>query len=133
MDAKQQSVANTYKKQRVMTASPEELTLMLYNGCINKIKIAINGIDIGDVKLTHDNVLKSQAIIRELKATLNMNYEIAKEMSQMYDFILTKLIEGNIKKEIEPLEIAKSLVEEFRDTWFSAMKSSSQKAKTNAI
>ncbi len=133
MDTRQQSVANTYKKQRVMTASAEELTLMLYNGCIKKIKIAVSGVNRGDIKLAHDNILLSQAIIRELKATLNMDYEVAHEMSKMYDFILSKLIEGNIKKETEPLEIAKSLVEDFRDTWFEAMKESSKKANYNAI
>lgn len=133
MEAKQRSVANVYKKQKIMTATPEELTLMLYNGCIKRIKLAINGILQKDISCSHNNILKAQAIVRELKTTLNMDYEISKEMAEVYDYILTMLVQGNIKKEVEYLENASVLVEEFRDTWFELMKMKRDGKISNAI
>lgn len=107
----------TYKTNSTQTASPGELTLMLYNGCLKFIKQAKVAIEVNDIEEKNRNILKAQNIIREFMVTLNMDYEISKNMLQMYDYILNRLIEANMQNDQEILVEVGGLVTEFRDTW----------------
>jgi len=106
-----------YQQNTVNTASPGELTLMLYNGCIKFIKQARQALVDKHMEEKHTNLLKAQDIIRELMVTLNMDYEISHQMMQLYDFMLHRLMEANTKNDIEILNEVEGLVVEFRDTW----------------
>lgn len=107
----------TYQENTVTTASPGELTLMLYNGCLKFIKYAKKAIEEKNVEVKNTNLLKAQNIIRELMVTLNMDYEISHQMMQIYDYILNRLIEANLKNDTEILDEIEGIVTEFRDTW----------------
>ena len=111
-----------YKTQSINTSTPEELTLKLYEGCIKFINIAIIAIDENDIQKSNANILKAQNIINELNITLDMNYEISNNLRQLYDYLHTRLIEANLKKDKSILEEVKDFVVEFRDTWKQAMK-----------
>lgn len=100
-----------------MTATPEELTLMLYNGAIKFVNIAKLSIENKNIKKAHEALIRAQDIIIELNATLNMDYEISKNLRSLYEFILDRLVDANIKKEIEPLDEVLELLTELRDTW----------------
>ena len=110
-----------YKEQSVTTATPEELTLMLYNGCIKFINLAEVFIDEKNIEKTNLNIQKAQAIIGELNLTLNMDYEISTNLRQLYTFVNEKLLDANISKDKKPLAEAKEIVTELRDTWKEAM------------
>jgi len=115
--AAQTSAHNAYKQNSVTTASPGDLTLMLYNGCLkflNKAKLAIQDKDIQE---KNTNLQKAQAIISELMSTLNMNIEISKSMMALYEYMNTRLVEANIRNDISIIEEVEGLVTEFRDTW----------------
>jgi len=114
--------ANAYKRQQVMTASPEELTLMLYNGAIRYVTESIVAIDKKDIPKAHAANMRAQNIVREFMLTLDMKYEISKNWLRIDEYILHCLIQGNVKKDKILLEEAKRLLTEFRDTWFQAMK-----------
>lgn len=116
------STANFYKSQQVMTASPEELTLMLYNGAIKFVAESIAALEQDDIAKSHQANLRAQDIVREFMATLDMNYEISKSWMALYEYIEFRLIQGNIKKDKEQLLEAKNMLTEFRDTWMVAMK-----------
>lgn len=108
---------NAYKQNSVTTASPGELTLMLYNGCLkflNKAKLAIQDKNIQD---KNTNLLKAQAIISELMATLNLDIEVSKNMLALYEYMNRRLVEANIQNDISIIEEVEGLVTEFRDTW----------------
>ncbi|WP_010676894.1 flagellar export chaperone FliS [Bacillus timonensis] len=107
----------TYQDNSVFTATPGELTLMLYNGCLKFMGQAKKSIQEKNIETKHINISKAQNIISELMVTLNMDYEISKEMRRLYDFINRRLIEANIKNDVKLLEEAEDLVIEFRDTW----------------
>ena len=112
-----QSVHQAYKKNSVSTASPGELTLMLYNGCLKflgKAKIAIAEKNIQEKNV---NLQKAQKIIQELMVTLNMNIEISQSMMQMYEYMNHRLIEANLKNDKEIIEEVEGYALEFRDTW----------------
>lgn len=106
-----------YQQGAVRTASPGELTLMLYNGCLKFIKLARTGIQEKNIELKNTNLLKAQNIIQELMITLDTNVQVAKSMMAMYDYINQRLIEANTKNDTASLDEAEQYVTEFRDTW----------------
>ena len=111
-----------YQQNSVLTASPRELTLMLYNGGIKFCNIGIKAIEEKKYEQAHKAITRAQDIIIELKCTLNEEYPVAEGMSKMYDYILDILILANTKKDCEKLQEAKSFITEFRDMWHEAMK-----------
>ncbi|MFD1779983.1 flagellar export chaperone FliS [Fredinandcohnia salidurans] len=106
-----------YQTNTVTTASPGELTLMLYNGCIKFIKLSRKAIEEKNNQEKNTNLQKAQNIIRELMVSLNPNVEVSKTMMTMYDYINRRLIDANIKNDVEILSEVEGLVTEFRDTW----------------
>ena len=111
-----------YQQNSIMTATPEELTLMLYNGCIKGIRLAKVGLEDKDYEKANLYMCKAQAIIRELRATLDMKYDIAKNLYDLYTYFLDRLIEANVKKEAKILDEVEQFVSDLRDTWAEAMK-----------
>lgn len=123
-----------YQQNSIMTATPEELTLMLYNGCIKGIRLAKVGLEDNDYEKANLYMCKAQAIIRELRATLDMKYEISHNLYDLYTYFLDRLIEANIKKESSILDEIEQFVSDLRDTWEEAMKDAriKQAAKTGS-
>ena len=118
----QTNAYNAYKQNSVTTASPGELTLMLYNGCLKflgKAKIAIEEKNIEEKNI---HLQKAQAIIAELMSTLNMEIEISKQMLPLYEYMNRRLVEANIQNDIAIIEEVEGLVTEFRDTWKEVLK-----------
>lgn len=111
-----------YQQSSVFTATPEELTLMLYNGCIKAIRFAEVTVEEKNYEKTNYYICKAEAIIRELRNTLDMKYEISENLYNLYTYFLNRLIEANIKKDKTILEEVLHFVEEIRDTWSQAMK-----------
>lgn len=114
--------AYQYQQSSVFTATPEELTLMLYNGCIKGIRFAGLAIDDKNYEKANYYICKAEAIIRELRNTLDMKYEISENLYNLYTYFLNRLIEANVKKDKSILEEVLHFVEEIRDTWSQAMK-----------
>lgn len=113
--------AEAYRRQQIMTSSPEALTLMLYDGAIRFVRESILAIEKKDFKKAHTMNMRAQRIVREFMLTTDMKYEISKDWILIDEYILHRLVQGNIKKEIAQLEEAKKLLIEFRDTWSQAM------------
>lgn len=115
-------MANAYKNQQIMTSSPEQLTLLLYNGALRFLTESILAMEQGDMQKSHNANLRAQDIVREFIRTLDMNYELSKTWAQLYEYTEYCLIQGNIKKDAEQLLQAKSMLTGMRDTWVEAMK-----------
>jgi len=115
--ATQNAAFNAYKQNSVTTASPGELTLMLYNGCLKFLTKAKSAIDDRNIEQRNYNIQRSQAIISELMTTLNMDIEISKQMMKLYEYIQHRLLEANIQNDVSIIEEVEGLVTEFRDTW----------------
>lgn len=109
------------KQNAILTASPQELTLMLYDGAIKFGNQAMMAIENEDMEKAHNFIIRVQDIIEEFRATLDMEYEIAQSMDLMYDYIYRKLIEANTSKSIEALDEAIGFIRELRNTWKEAM------------
>lgn len=113
---------NAYLRSKVMTATPAELTLMLYEGAIKFVNKAIMSIEKNDVMGAHNNLMKTQRIIEELRASLDHKYPVAKEFDTVYEYILRRLVEANIKKDKDILEEVLEHLRTMRDTWKEVMK-----------
>lgn len=111
-----------YNTNRIMTASPAELTLMLYDGAIKFCNIAIMGLEQKDLQKANDNIKKVQRIIDEFRATLDMKYPVAEDFDRVYKYLLSRLLEANIKKDKEILEEVNEHLRSMRDTWKEVMK-----------
>jgi len=110
-----------YQQNSVMTASPQELTLMLYNGCLKFIKLAKKAMADNKYEDKNTNMIKAQAIIQELRYTLDPDIELSASMAQLYDYMYNRLVEANMKNDAVVLEEVEGYVVELRDTWKQAM------------
>ncbi len=110
-----------YANNKIMTASPAELTLMLYEGAIKFCNIAIMGIEEGNIEKAHNNIVKVQHIIEEFQSTLDHKYPVAKDFDNVYSYLKTRLIEANIKKDKEIVEEVLAHLRTMRDTWKEVM------------
>ena len=111
-----------YNQSKILTASPAELTLMLYEGTIKFCNIAIMGIEQGDVTKAHNNIMKVQKIIEEFQITLNFKYEIANDFNNVYNYLVKRLREANMTKDKEILEEVDEHLHTMRDTWKEVMR-----------
>ncbi|MCI8893976.1 MAG: flagellar export chaperone FliS [Lachnospiraceae bacterium] len=112
---------NAYAQNKILTASPAELTLMLYEGAIKFCNIAITGVEEQDVEKAHNNICKVENIITEFQATLNHKYEVAKDFDNVYKYLLDRLLEANLKKDAEILKEVLGHLRTMRDTWKEVM------------
>lgn len=122
----------SYQQNSVTTASPGELTLMLYNGCLKFINQAKKAIADKNIEAKNTNIQKAQNIIRELMVTLNMDQEVSQNMMSLYDYMNRQLIEANLKSDIAILDEVEGLVTEFRDTWKEVIQVNRQKQFSQA-
>ncbi len=113
---------NQYKESSIKTSTPEELTLMLYNGLVKFLMQAQNAIETNNIEKANNSILRAQAIIKEFQATLDMNYEVSEGLDSLYDYMYRRLIEANLKKDVSIIEEILGYSKELRDTWAQAMK-----------
>ena len=111
-----------YNTNKIMTASPAELTLMLYEGAIKFCNIAIMAIEQKDVQKANNNIIKVQKIIEEFRTTLDHKYSVAQDFDRVYVYLLQRLLEANIHKDKEILEEVNTHLRSMRDTWKEVMK-----------
>ncbi|OFI06504.1 flagellar protein FliS [Clostridium acetireducens DSM 10703] len=117
---------NAYQKNSVNFASKEQLLLMLVEGAVKFSKIAKNALEEKDNKKAHENLVKTQNIFYELMVTLDVNKggEWAENLMRIYDFIISQLVQANVKKDVKILNETIPLIEDIRDTWNEAYKKS---------
>ena len=111
-----------YANNKIMTASPAELTLMLYDGAIKFCNIAISAIEEENVQKAHTNIIKVERIIEEFQATLDHKYPVAKDFDEVYNYLMIRLREANMKKDKEILEEVLKHLRTMRDTWKEVMR-----------
>ena len=116
------NAAQAYGARKVETATPAELTLMLYEGTIKFCNIAMGAIEKKDYEKANINIQKARKIIVELQTTLDHKYPVAEDFDRIYDYIFHKLVQANIKKDPEILEEALVELRDLRDAWKEFMR-----------
>lgn len=115
-----------YNNSKIMTASPAELTLMLYEGAIKFCNIAILSVEQKNIEKAHINIIKTERIIDYFRQTLDMNYAVAEDFERVYSYIGRRLTEANVKKDKEILEEVNEHLRAMRDTWKQVMEKAKQ-------
>ena len=116
------NAAEQYRRQQILNAPAEQLTLMLYNGCLKFIDDGKAALEEKNYEESNVQLQKAQRIISEFRLTLNMDYEISQQLFMLYNYIYDRLVEGNIKSDMAQIEEARGIVSELRDAWVEAMK-----------
>lgn len=116
-----------YNNSKILTASPAELTLMLYEGAIKFINIAEVAIEHNDVQKAHVNIVKTQKIIDYLRQTLDMKYAVAQDFERIYVYLSERLVAANVKKDKEVLMEVNMHLRSVRDTWKEVMRINKEK------
>ena len=120
------NAAEAYKRQQVMTATPEALTLMLYNGALRFMKEGLELWRPRSGSIGNNSLQKAQKIILEFQATLKMEYDISKQLMPLYDYVYNGLVEANMKSKPEKVTECMDIIRELRDAWAQAMKTARQ-------
>ena len=118
-----------YANSKVLTASPAELTLMLYDGAIKFCNIAIAAIEKNDIEKAHNNIKKVENIIAEFQATLNHKYPVAKDFDNVYTYLQERLFQANLKKDKDILEEVLKHLRTMRDSWKEVMEQTNNGTK----
>lgn len=119
MMMQQRNAQNVYKQNQILNASPKKLVVLLYDGCIKNLKLA--EISIAEKKLDQANtaLIKAQDIIAELAGTLNKDQggQIAQDLSDIYEYLMTNLIEANRTKDVTIIQKNRVMLEDLREAW----------------
>lgn len=112
-----------YKSNAVSGTSNEQLLIMLLDGAVKYTKIAILALKREDKERAHNELVRVQSIFTELIVTLDTTRgDFTKDLINIYDFIRTRLIEANMKKDITIIEETLPIIEEVRDMWCEVKK-----------
>ncbi|XID91005.1 flagellar export chaperone FliS [Paenibacillaceae bacterium WGS1546] len=120
-----------YQQLSVQTASPAQLTLMLFDGAIRFSKLGVQALEERNLEKSNLYLLKAQKIINELLASLNREYPISDNLAVIYEYMLHNLINGNIKKNAKPVEETIGHLLELRESWLHVVKTSNQESQTS--
>lgn len=111
-----------YQNAKVMTATPAELTLMLYDGAIKFGNIAIAAMEEKNPAKAHENVVKVEGILQNFRETLDKKYPVWQEFENVYVYLLRRCHEANIAKDPAIMQEVVEHIRAMRDNWKEVMK-----------
>lgn len=115
------AAANAYQNSRINTASPAELTLMLYDGAVKFCNMGKMALEKGDYEKANMYIQKAKRIIVQFRSDLDFKYPVAQDFDRVYEYIYYTLVDANVKKDMELLDEALGRIKEMRDTWKQVM------------
>jgi flagellar protein FliS len=111
-----------YKTQEVTTASPMGLIVMLYNGCIKRLKLARMAIEKKDFQEANNSLKRAEDIIEELMSSLDLKYQISANLLSLYTFMYEEIVRINVSKDAAKIEPLLKIIITLRDTWVKVEK-----------
>jgi flagellar secretion chaperone FliS len=112
-----------YLEQQILSANPEQLLLMLFDGAIKFCRTARKALDSKDYQGVHTNLVKAQKILTELMASLQMEEgnEVTLNLFKLYEYYHYQLVQANLKKSVAPIDEVISHLVDLRKTWAEAI------------
>ena len=119
MQSTYQPASNEYLKNAVMTATPEQLQLMLYDGAIRFARQARDALRAQDWETSCEKLIRAQRIIVEMQKGLRheVNPELCSQLASLYQFVYSRLVDANISHRESALDEALQILEHQRETW----------------
>ena len=111
--------AQHYLRTRVLTATPEQLQMMLFDGAIRFAEQGKAALLAKNWEGSYNNISRCQKIIAELTASLkhDVNPDLCGKLASLYNYAYRKLVEANIDHTVEPLDEAVRILKYQRETW----------------
>jgi flagellar protein FliS len=124
---------SAYRKVDVETASQGKLVVMLFNGAIQRAEEAKRQLTKGKCDAVHNNLVRAQDIVAELRGALNMNAgPVADNLDRVYEYFQHLLVAANIRKEPGPIDECIDLMTTIRNTWQELFDNLSKEEKPHA-
>ncbi len=121
----QQAVPNPYLRTKVLTASPQELRLMLLDGALRFAKQARKALEQAkpDIDASYENISKAEKIVLELQSAIKPEHapQLCEQVSALYLYIYRLFVDANMSRSVEPIHEAINLLTYERETWVMAM------------
>ncbi len=115
-----------YMADAITTASPGKLLVMLYDRLVLDLVKAEEALGRDDRETASTQLQHAQEIVIELRSSLKMDvWDGAKGLSELYGFLLTQLIQANIRRDAAQVASCRGLVEPLRDAWRTAVSEAS--------
>jgi flagellar protein FliS len=118
-------MANSYQqyvRHDVMMATPMELVVMLYTGCIKRLRLGQMAMEKKDYEAANSNLQKAQDIVMELIMGLDLQYDIAKDLLKIYDFVHRQIVTANTSKDASLVDPVVDIMGSLRETWMQVQK-----------
>lgn len=119
-----------YKEASVNTASPGVLVLMLYDGVLQALDRAEHGASLAHPvrrnEEIHNGLIRAHEILRELQQSLDLEVdsEFGDRMYALYGFMLDRIFEANVKKNLDGIPPVKEMLQDIRDAWDEMLRNS---------
>jgi len=108
----------SYQKSQIESASPLGLVVMMYEGAIKFLKLSRESLIDNDLEAACEQLIRVQNIIRELQKSLDMNIkEISPQLYRLYDYMIKRLVQANIKRKVEPIDEVLWMLKELKEAW----------------
>ena len=127
----QKNAYAAYNNSKVLTATPAESTLMLYDGAIRFVNIGVAAIEKGEIENAHNNIMKAENIVISLQSSLDQKYPVSKDFNVVYTYLIRRLRDANLKKDTEILAEVLKHLRTMRDTWKEVMEKTANGTKTD--
>ncbi len=122
-----------YQQQSVMTMTPGEMLLKLYDEVITQLTAVRQFNEEKDYEKSNASLKKAQRIIRYLDQTLDPQYEISGSLSALYDYFIRRLVDANLHKDNAPIDEVLPMISDLRDTFAQADKNSRSAGQTPIV
>lgn len=124
--------ANPYLRTKILTASPEELRLMLYDGAVKFCRQAREALDRKDLETSYTGLMRAQKIVLELSTSLNhtADPDLCSKLSSLYTYIYRLLVDANMDRDLKKIDEAIGLLQYERETWHLLMQKVSNTRET---
>lgn len=124
---------NTYLRMQTETASPGQLIVMLYDALLRNLSRAATGLEGHDIESAHRNLLRSQDIVLELMASLNVQADgepgqVARQLAPLYEYMYRRLLDASLQKDAAPVHEVSRLITPMRHAWQQALESLAREA-----
>jgi len=126
-----QSGPNPYLRTKILTANPEELRLMLYDGAIKFARQGRTAMEAGKIEAGYEALMRAQKIVLELSSSLNHQVEpkLCEKLSALYTYIYRLLVDANVDREPGKIDEALKLLDYERQTWVMLMEKTGKLGK----
>ncbi|MBN1344138.1 MAG: flagellar export chaperone FliS [Phycisphaerae bacterium] len=116
--------SNQYLRNQVMTASPEQLQMMLYDGAIRYARQGRDAVARNDIESSFNHLTRAQRIVLEMLNGLRpeVNADLCTKMASLYNFVYRRLVDGSVNKDLEAIDDALKILEYQRETWALLLK-----------